>query len=240
MAFGEIIKPESKDISEFNYNNYYGGIEYGFYNPERNFYYFTTCRAHSVWALMAYMQGTANFKSYCFQDKESVTIYLGGCKDGYFEKLVDSFRNLESRFNLLKTKFFLVQSKNGKNIIKVKSTRFWIKSIQIYSLFLLLLRRAEKDFFEGQDVGYCRYYKSVAKNIPELIRLTKKHTQEFGWSTKVKYEMDELGWDNKFHDYGVTEFFEDQDESDYRGYRQVFYSFQDLKNHIEQKVKKTS
>ena len=225
-------KPKARDISEFDYTNWYNCLEYGFYDPSAEDFYFTSCRAHNVWALMSFLRGTATFEKYCFQDKNSVVIHLGGCQAGYLEKLEAEFRKLEASFKLPPTKFTLTKSKNGKSIIKVESSKFWLKSVQIYSLFLLLLRFAENDFLVGTDKGFQRYYKDIAPHIPELINLTKNHTQKFGWSTKKEFNLDEEGWDNKFHDYGVGEFL---NPKHYENYDKTFITFEELKDYVKNK-----
>lgn len=228
-------KPKSRDISEFDYTNRYNCLEYGFYDPSAEDFYFTSCRAHNVWALMAYMRGTATFEKYCFQDKNSVTIHLGGTKTGYLEKLELEFRKLETKFKLRPTKFTLTKSKNNKDIIKVESSKFWLKSVQIYSLFLLLLRSADGDFLVGEDKEFARYYSDIAPNIPELINLTKNHTQKFGWETKKDFEMDEDDWDSAFHDYGIGNFF---NPKHYENYDKTFITFKELKDYVKNKKSK--
>lgn len=206
-------------IQDYNLKGGYLPLSYGYYffRKRSNTFICSSCRAYNVWALMAHIQGTADYSDYVFQEKEVITLYFGCSNvEGCLEKLTKVFGEISKQFNLKKVKISVVESKDGVKILEVLTTKFWTKSIASYSLFLLLLRERED------------YWTTIPK---EFFTFNKKITQEIGWSYKGdKKNLNENGWDSSGHGFGIGEFLND---GVCPGYGDRFYNFKELKEKFE-------
>lgn len=207
-----------KPIEEMELNCPYGfSWHYTDWNKEGTWQYSTSCRAHSVMALMAYMNDSMVGGRYYFESKDYADSYFYSSDEDYINKVEKLFRDFEKEFGLKnQTEFSLTKSKNGKRIIKIKSSKFWVKSVAAYSLFLWLIRSGDKTLEDIKE----RYPK-----LSEFCALNKKITQKFGFSNKNNLVQNELQWDSYAHDYGITEFF--SGALGWHSRFSAFYSFAD-------------
>lgn len=210
-------KPKIEDYylnTGYKFDNFYG---YCFYRKVNKKFVISWCRAYNVWAMMAHIQGTANYNDYVFQENEVVRFYFCSNKlEERFETLTKVFNEISKEFKLKKVKIKIVESKDGVKLLEILTTKFWTKSIASYSLFLLLLRKEEE------------YWKTISR---EFFVFNKKITQELGWSYKGdKQNLNENGWDNEGHGFGIGEFLNDEVCP---GYGDRFYNFKELKEKFE-------
>lgn len=210
-------KPKIEDYNlniGYKFNYHYG---YCFYHKRYNGFATDSCRAYNVWALMAHIQGTADYNDFVFQENEFITLYFRSNKlQERFVTLTKVFNEISKEFNLKKVKIKIVKSKDDAEVLEILTTKFWTKSIASYSLFLLLLRSEEG------------YWKTIPR---EFFVFNKKITQELGWSYKGdKQNLNEKGWDSEGHGFGIGEFLQDEIDPNYGD---MFYNFKELKEKFE-------